>query len=300
MLVLVGTLSRVVAAPPGPASLPPPDREIPLFDGKAPGSEQWNWTERTVVREDGHVVTQNVAQPTLQYFAPNPAKACGVAVIIAPGGAQANLMIVHEGRNVVRQLQAMGIASFILKYRLVHTTAQASPGIYTADKRSNGVVQTGAQQGQNIDELERADGREAVRWLRQHAADFGCDPHRIGIVGFSAGAVPAAGALFGPVATRPDFAALIYPYATFDQPVPVDAPPLFLASALDDVGATDRLLTLFQSWRAAQRPAELHLFQTGGHGFLQPGGGEHVIDRLGEWMRVNGWLPQSGSTTNGL
>jgi acetyl esterase/lipase len=280
-------------------NLPPPDRELPLYEGVAPGSENWDWTERTVIRPDGHIATQNVVRPVLQYFAPDPARANGAAVIVAPGGGHTNLVIVHDGRRLAAELQAKGIAAFILKYRLIHVGVEAGSPMYYPEKRENGVILTGAQKGQKYADFESDDGRQAVRLLRAHAAEFGVDPRRIGFLGSSAGGIPVTAALFGPPDSRPDFAALISgPYA-LDQPVPADAPPLFLAAASsgDDWGA-DGSLKLFHAWRAAKRPTEIHIFQAGGHGFLTAGAGEHVIDRLGEWMADNGWLAKSPTGTS--
>ncbi|MBS0631809.1 MAG: prolyl oligopeptidase family serine peptidase [Verrucomicrobia bacterium] len=271
--------------------LPPPDRELPLYAGVAPGSEKWDWEERTVTRPDGHVATQNVVRPVLQYFAPNPAKANGTAVIIAPGGGHTNLVIVHDGRRLAEQLQAKGIAAFILKYRTIHVGVVADSSMYYPEKRENGVITTGAQQGQKYADFESDDGRQAVRVLRAHAAEFKVDPKRIGFLGSSAGGIPVMAAVFAPAEVRPDFAALISGPYGIDQPVPADAPPLFLAAAAsdDDWGANDSL-KLFNAWRAAKRPTEIHIFQVGGHGFLKPGAGDHVIDRLCDWMADNGWM----------
>src|SRR5690606_33462408 len=93
----------------------------------------------------------------------------------------------------------------------------------------------------------------------------------------------------GPAETRPDFFAPIYGVKAM---VPTaDSPPVFLASASDDAWATDASVKLFEAWRAAKRRVELHVFQTGGHGFLiKGGGGDHVLDRLEEWMQANGWM----------
>ncbi|ODU55134.1 MAG: hypothetical protein ABS99_08035 [Acetobacteraceae bacterium SCN 69-10] len=116
------------------------------------------------------------------------------------------------------------------------------------------------------------------------------------MVGFSAGGGLACHLASGPAETRPNFFAPIYGAVDFAAPGP-DAPPVFLAVAADDEWGVDGSLALFKAWREAKRPVELHVFQTGGHGFLVPGGGgDHVLDRLEEWMGANGWLtPLSGN-----
>jgi acetyl esterase/lipase len=157
-------------------------------------------------------------------------------------------------------------------------------------KDDQGVVLEGPQKGQNVRLMAMADGEAAVTWLRAHAAEFGCSPQRIGFVGFSAGGDIACYLVGGPSASRPDFFAPIY--GASGKLVPgSDAPPVFLAAAADDEWGAEGSLALYKAWRAAKRPAEIHIFQTGGHGFLIPGGGgDHVLDRLEEWMRANGWL----------
>ena len=270
-----------------PLPLPPPARVIPLYPAAAPGSEKWNWPER-FVRLSGLDFVQNVVRPVLQYFPADPAKACGTAVIIAPGGGSVNLTMRYEGTDVARRLNEAGIAAFVLKYRLI----QHDPvtGHYYP-KDDKGVILAGPQRGQNIWEMEGDDGRQAVRWVRTHSSEFGCSPHRIGFIGFSAGGGVVLASVVGPAATRPDFFAPIYGAGDGAILPPPDAPPMFLAVAADDLGNTVGSMRLFNSWRSADRPAELHIFQTGGHGFLKRGGGgDHVIERLIDWMRSNGLL----------
>ena len=233
---------------------------------------------------------QNVVRPTLLHFAPNTAKANGTALVIAPGGGGVTLAIRIEGTRVAQQLSQAGVAAFILKYRLVaHPEDSPLSKAYARD--SNGIVLVGPQKGQHLYPLAVADAAAAVAGVRTHAAELGCNPQRVGFVGFSAGGELACHLVAGPPATRPDFFAPIYGATKETLVATPDAPPLFLATAADDEWATDHAITLFQTWRAAMRPAELHIFQMGGHGFLKPGGGgDHVLDRLVEWMQANGWL----------
>lgn len=292
ILLLVSLLSLI--SPIGlsgqtPLILPPPDREIALYEGTPPGSEKWRWEERTFTTRRGNGVTQNVTRPVLQYYAPELAHATGTAVIVAPGGSFTNLMIDYEGMDIVRQLNAMGIAAFLLKYRLIYV----DPAAATAPRMDDsGEVLDGPQKGENIAELATADAQRAIRWLRTHAAEFNVKPHQIGMIGFSAGGVVMMGAVKGPAETRPDFAAAIYGPGFADQQPGADAPPLFLAAATDDDWAREDSLRLYASWQKAKRPVELHLFQSGGHGFLNKGGGaDHFVDRFEDWMRANHYLP---------
>lgn len=277
---------------------PKADREIPLYEGTPPGSEGWNLTERTIFNTDvGLEFTQNVVRPSLLYFAADRTKARGTAVIVAPGGGGVNLTIRLEGTRVAQQLARAGVAAFVLKYRLVaHPTDSPMSKAYRRDER--GIVIEGPQKGQDVRALALADAERAMAWVRTHAAEFGCDAQRVGVVGFSAGGEIACHLVAGPAATRPNFFAPIYGASGFAPPA-ADAPPVFLAAAADDKWGADGSLELFKAWRAAKRPAELHIFQMGGHGFLNKGGGgDQVLDRLEDWMRANGWLtakrPEAG------
>lgn len=271
--------------------LPKPDREIPLYAGIAPGSEAWNYEERTIYNTTVQLqFTQNVVRPALLYCAADPAQANGTAVIIAPGGGGVNLTIRYEGTRVAEQLCRAGVACFILKYRLVaHPTD--SPMSLAYKKDNEGVALEGPQKGQNIRQLAIADAQAAIAWVRANAAEFRCSPQRVGMVGFSAGGDLACALVTGPAATRPDFFAPIYGAVLRDFSPAADAPPVFLATAADDEWDVTGSLAMFKAWNAVKRPAELHIFQTGGHGFLtKGGGGDHVLDRLEDWMRSNGWL----------
>lgn len=288
VMASAATLVAMQAQIPDP--LPAPQQVIKLYDGIPPGSEQWNFEERTIFNSEvGIEFTQNVVRPELLYFAPDPRKANGTAVIIAPGGGGVNLSIRIEGINVAKQLSRAGVAAFVLKYRLVgHPTDSPMSKAYAKD--SEGVVVEGPQKGQKIRPLAIADAARAMRWLREHATEFKCRPDRVGFVGFSAGGFLGCQLISGPAEARPDFFAPIYGPDRTLKPGP-DAPPAFFATALDDTWTVDDTLVLFNSWREAKRSAELHVFQTGGHGFLtKGGGGDHVIDRLEEWMKANGWL----------
>lgn len=289
LVILVWIAAATLVNAQVPASVPQPDSEIHLYDGIAPGSEAWTWEERSVFNRDvGLEFTQNVVRPALLYYAPDHTRANGTAVIIAPGGGWVNLTIQYEGTRVAQQLAKVGVSVFVLKYRLVAHPDGLDSKAYTVD--SNGIVTTGPQTGQDIRSLAIADGRKAIDWVRSHATRYDCDPRRVGFVGFSAGGEIACKLASDPPQTRPNFLAPIYGVGSGDL-VPVeDAPPIFLATASDDVGNTTGSLAVFDAWQSAGRPAEIHVFQTGGHAFLKKGGGgDHVVDRLIEWMSANGW-----------
>jgi acetyl esterase/lipase len=138
--------------------------------------------------------------------------------------------------------------------------------------------------------LAADDGLVAVRLLRQHAAEYGFKPDRIGIIGYSAGGAVALAALSGPADSRPNFGAAIYAADAGKTAPPADGvPPLFIAVSSDDqsVGFQGSL-DLYSAWRKVNAPVELHVFQTGRHGFVKKGGGaDHYLDRLEEWLTLN-------------
>ena len=221
-------------------------------------------------------------------------------MIVAPGGGFTSLVMATEGPGIARRLNQMGIDAFILKYRLVFV--QEGKPAKPSKTVLPGIAADGAQAGQNIRVLASADGRQAVRLLRQRAAEFGVRPDRIGMMGFSAGGYVTVAAVTGPADSRPDVAAPIYPAVGFAEvselalTPPAGAPPLFIAVAADDqITGWQGAVDLFVAWRKAGIPAELHVFQKGRHGFFQKGGGaDHFMDRLEEWLRLNGLLTKAG------
>ncbi len=257
----------------GAASAQAPATQIPLYPGAAPGSEKWDWKEKSITSPFGPVVT-DVVKPVLLHFPADKSKAVGAAMIVAPGGGFRVLMMSYEGEDIARKLNAMGVDAFVLKYRLTH----------------NG---PGAPAAKDVIKLAADDGRQAVQLVRRRAGDFGVRADRVGMIGFSAGGMVTAEALFGPAESRPDFVAIIYGVAEIKKP-PSPAPPLFLAVAADDAPAAGRTVEQFTAYRQGKGPAELHVFQMGAHGFRNKGGGaDHFMDRLGEWLGANKLLGEA-------
>jgi len=258
----------------------PPARELPLYSGVAPGSEKWNYPEKTAGTPE-RPQAQNIVRPVLLYYPADKSGAVKTAVIVAPGGGFRTLMMSYEGVDVARRLNRMGVDAFVLKYRTIYVGANGQPA-----------AGENPQAGQNLRAIAGADGQQAVRLLRQRAAEFGVLPNRIGMIGYSAGGAVALSAVYGAADCRPDFAMPIYAAGANSNPPPEGAPPLFIAVAADDQtvgfqGSVD----LFGAWRKAGLPAELHVFQTGRHGFGTKGGGaDNYLDRVEEWLKLNGWL----------
>lgn len=270
---------------------------IPLYPGVAPGSTEANYPEKQYFSKAWNTeVVSNVTKPTLTVYKPAPGTSTGNAIVICPGGGWMALSITSEGIDVANWLASRGITAFVLKYRLAHTGEDATTEFTTlvADRKKFEEVI-----GSDIP-LSVNDGLAAVAYVRKHASDWGISADRVGIVGFSAGgAVTAAVGLHYTPESRPAFVAPIYAAAAKlrNDPVPADAPPMFLAAATDDgFGLAGDSIGLYDQWTAAHKPAELHMFAKGGHGFGMRKQGlpsDHWIDRFGDWLEMEGWLKKS-------
>lgn len=298
-LCAAGAGSAQPGPPPGAfafkeAATPEEEGAIPLYAGTAPGTpanalpEQW-------VSINGDLVARNVVRPTITPFLPDPAKATGAAVIVAPGGAYYILSMKAEGWDVARWLADHGISAFVLKYRLDPTPhdlpgMQATLGARMAaviSNRAPGDVPV-ARQLQAV-----ADAQAALRLIRLRAGEWKIDPARVGMIGFSAGAMTVLDAtLANAPDARPAFTAAIYPPMNTVS-VPAEAAPLFVALAADDPLFGGRGFGLVQSWQAARRPVELHYYERGDHGFGlgRPGTTTTlVMDEFRLWLASRGLL----------
>ena len=270
---------------------------VPLYSGKAKGSENWDYTEQEMFSEGiKKRVVYNVSQPSLLVYAPPAALANGTSVIVCPGGAFGFLSIDSEGIDVAKWLNAKGVTAFVLKYRTAKSIT-ADPVGEIFGKINSGKMQ---EEVYPIIPLSIADGTAAVKYVREHAVDFKINPNRVGIMGFSAGGTVQVGATtnYTPE-SKPDFAAAIYPFVGFFNPlnVPADAPPLFIATASDDnLGLAPQSIDLYNKWLALKKPVELHMFVKGGHGFGMDKNNlptDNWIDRFGDWLDVQGLLMPS-------
>src|SRR5579863_10393883 len=135
-----------------------PDRELALYNGVAPGSEKWDWSERLVTSPNGMPIAQNVVRPVVQYYPAPKSKAVGTAMIVAPGGGFRNLMMSYEGVDIARRLNEIGIDAFVLKYRLTYTDPNAkTPSAPGAAPPANS-----PQAGQDLREIGGLDGQQAM------------------------------------------------------------------------------------------------------------------------------------------
>jgi acetyl esterase/lipase len=284
------SISAVIIANPAWAQAPIPVPEIPsairLYPGVAPGSESSTQVEQWEQSPNGRRA-RNVTVPVLIPVLPATGKANGTAVIVVPGGAFRRLAMDNEGFGVANWLAQQGVSAFILKYRLVETPASEAD---FAREMAKGIAS-----GAVISTFPLAvdDGRRAVQLLRENAERWGLHTDRIGMIGFSAGAMTALEVILGPNAvSRPDFGAMIYgPMSA--RPVPNDAPPLFLALAADDRLFANGDFGLVSAWQKAGKPVELHFFEQGGHGFGMSKQGLSSDLWPGQflaWMRVRGMV----------
>jgi acetyl esterase/lipase len=268
---------------------PAEDPPVPLWPAGAPGSEGKTAPE-VVVETDGIRRVSSIHNPSLGVHLPSrkakgAAAPTGAAVIILPGGGHRYLSIDNEGHAVARWLNAHGVAGFVLKYRLAR------------------------EEGSTYKVAEHAlqDVQRALRLVRSRAKQWGIDPARVGILGFSAGGDLATYAASrydtgkpdaqDPIereSARPAFQGLLYPGAgPADLVVPKDAPPAFLCTAADDKTPTKNALTLFGKLREAGIDAEMHVYAHGGHGFGMKDRPLPVTawaTRFHEWLGDQGFL----------
>jgi acetyl esterase/lipase len=249
---------------------------------------------------------RNVSDPTLTVFRPAPGKANGVGVIVCPGGGWRILAWQHEGIDLAHWLAERGYTAFLLKYRLGPTPPD--PADFAAAQAKLAAQSWGAvpaaKAPRRLEELIRSDsfrhiravasedGRRALAVAREAAPGLGVDPGRIGMIGFSAGAFVTADVAMNPGGAPLAFAAPIYGGETQGAAIPADAPPLFTCIAQDDRMLFKVVEGLYADWSNADRPAEIHIFTRGEHGFGMVRRGLPVdrwVDLLGDWLADRGF-----------
>lgn len=277
---------------------------FPLYEGEIPNSKPVKDQELTK-EWNGIKVIEKISNPKITMYPPK-GKANGTSVIIFPGGGYWVNAIQHEGIDVANKLNEAGITAFVVKYRIPDST-------YMTDKK------TGPLQ----------DAQQAIAYVRKNASKWNLKPDRIGIMGFSAGGhlASTAGTHFEKpvldygVSVRPDFMILVYPVISFqtnighlgsrDQLIGPDitednvtlysnelqitdkTPPTFLVHAVDDDAVpVANSIVFFQNLVSKKIPAELHVYQEGGHGFglVNKTSKDLWLERCRNWMDSNGWL----------
>lgn len=266
------------------AQTAPAPQVIALWKDGAPGFE----SRRDEPEQAKDYWVRHINNPSITAFLPPPDKANGCAVIVAPGGGFRELVFDAEGRQPAEYLNKLGVAVFALKYRLPNEAG--SP--YSRE---------------NV----RQDAYRAIRTVRSHAAEFRVDPHRIGMLGFSAGGAVTMMVMFDAgdgdssapdpidrVNGRPDFAMMVYPgdESLVPAKAPAGTPPTFLVCANDDeYGCDEVTLALLRSLRAGGVSVELHFVAEGKHAFNMGDRSSflavrHWPDRMADWLADRGLL----------
>jgi acetyl esterase/lipase len=287
MKILFAILAVTVAFC-GTANAQSTPQVIHLWDNGAPGFE--NRKDEPEQAQDYWV--RHVNDPSITVFLPPKEKATGTAVVIAPGGGFRELVFNAEGKQAAEYLNSIGVAAFALKYRL--PGEQNSP--YTMD---------------NV----RQDAYRAMRLVRSHAKEWNIDPHRVGMLGFSAGGAvinliayepgdgdPGAKDPVDRVNGRPDFQMLVYPGGKVPDKIGPDAPPAFLLVANDDDYGCDKItLDLYNKLRAAGVRVEAIFLAQGRHAFNMGDRSKLVTvrtwpQRMADWLSDSGYLNPAATT----
>ena len=286
---------------------------ISLYDGPAPGSE--NWTQKETYYEymspiwhEKNIALFNVVDPTLTIFLPVPEKASGTAMIVCPGGGFSALSWDTEGLNVARKLAEKGITAFVLKYRISYSGGtpeevdliartsyggeKRTPESLELTRKNNEISRsmtssyvsqmadkvdlnsTLARDLGNIQIIAGDDGRRAIEYVRKNADKWKVNPDKIGMIGFSAGGMVTLDVAFNHTElSKPNIIGIMY--GVFGtKGVPADPMPMFMASSQNE--ATGGAAALYASWCAARIPAEIHSFTSANHGFGYRDNGDTV------------------------
>lgn len=260
---------------------------IPLWAKGAPGFEN----RRNEPEQAKDYWVKNIHNPSLTVFLPPKEKATGAAVIICPGGGHRELVYNAEGVEPATFLNNIGVAAFVLKYRL--SREEKSP--YSIDKHP------------------REDAYRAVRFVRSRAKEWNIDTSRVGMLGFSAGGEVVAMVAYAPgkgdasapdpidrLNGKPNFQMLIYPGPLgIPDSIGSDAPPAFLLAANNDPCCSESVVRLLKDYRAAKVPVEVHLYTQGNHGFNMGNRSKLASlktwpQRMADWLSDNNFLDPAG------
>jgi len=286
---------------------------IPLYDGEIPDAKPCTETDHEFIdtswNKNGILIVDKITNPTLIIYEAPKDKRTGAAVVICPGGGYAVLAAGHEGTDVAEALNKVGVTAFVVRYRLPKDECMTNKSF-----------------------IPLMDAQQALYIARKNAKEYGIDPNKIGIMGFSAG-----GHLASTVGThflepvrkelaganlRPDFMMLIYPVISFndsighigsrdnligknpdenlvhlfsnEEQVTAQTPPTFLVHASDDDGVNpENSIVFYEALLKHKVPAELHLYERGGHGFglNNPTTKENWFQTCINWMKANKFMP---------
>jgi acetyl esterase/lipase len=277
---------------------------INLYPSTIPNAKATTMQEDKSLPQNG--MYRKVLTPTLEAYLPEKERASGAAVVICPGGGYSVIVYQGEGISNAKQMAQNGVAAFVLKYRLPEDSSQ---------------------QDKSIAPLQ--DAQQAIKLLRERASEWGIDPNKIGIMGFSAGghvasteATHFSKALIensNNTSLRPDFQILVYPVISmqdslthadsrrkllgtkptkeqvdlYSNELQVDknTPPAYITHAADDVTVdVDNSIFYFEHLRHNKVPVEMHIYPKGGHGFIFRQ--KNWIEPLLQWMKANKWVKE--------
>jgi len=286
---------------------------VPLYDGQVPNSKPCNEKDHEFIdtswNKNGLLIVDQITKPTLTIYEAAREKRSGTAVIICPGGGYGVLAAGHEGADVAGAFNEAGVTAFVLRYRLPKDECMTEKAF-----------------------IPLMDAQQAIWFVRTHAQQYGIDIHKIGIMGFSAGGhlASTAGTHFRKAVRkelvntdlRPDFMVLVYPVISFndsightgsrdnllgknpdrelvhlfsnEEQITPQTPPTFLVHASDDGGVLpENSIRFYQALLKNKVPAELHLYEHGGHGFglHNPTTKEDWFKACVEWMRASKLIP---------
>jgi acetyl esterase/lipase len=280
---------------------------IPLYNGQIPNSKNVPDTEKWEYKEDSILIISNITRPTLTVFLPKKEKATGAAVVICPGGGYWVTASKHEGTDVAKRFNEMGVAAFVLKYRIPNENSMINKEI--------GPLQ---------------DAQRAIQLVRENRKKWGIKEDKIGIMGFSAGGhlASTAGTHFqkshinNPKKTslRPDFMVLVYPVISLmegishsgsakqllganpsleklkeysnELQVTAKTPPTFLVHAKNDEVKVENSLIFEKVLLEHNVPVEKYLYESGGHGYGMVNKTSNVLwmDLVEKWMKASNFI----------
>jgi dienelactone hydrolase len=282
-------------------------QEMPLYPNEVPNSKPVQNTQKSETDKNGILRISEVSVPSLTVYSPPKGMSNGTAVIICPGGGYRILAASHEGSDVAKEFNNMGVTAFVLKYRIPNENAQIDKSIAPLQ-----------------------DAQQAIRTVRKEAIKYGINPNKIGIMGFSAGGHLAATAsthFAKPVGeqadetnVRPDFSILAYPVITMkefghrgsmeqligknpsaelmewysnEMQITKDTPPVFLVHAGDDNAVpVKNSLSYYEACQKNGVSASMLIYPKGGHGFglNNKTTKDKWMDSVKNWIDSMAWL----------
>lgn len=286
-------------------------KEIPLYEGQPPGSIPCDIKEHSFIDtswdKNGILIIEHITTPTITVYLPPKEKRNGTAVLICPGGGYWIVAAGHEGADVAKAFNENGVTAFVLKYRIPNDACMTNKAY-----------------------MPLMDAQQAINFIRKNATEYGIDVNKVGIMGFSAGGhlAASAGTHFNSVRMelsgenlRPDFMILAYPVISFsdsighlgsrdnllgknpdtklvhyfsnEEQVTAKTPPTFLVHASDDDGVKPaNSIAFYEALLKNKVPAELHLYEHGGHGFglHNKTTNDNWFESCINWMKANKFI----------